>query len=310
MKLDMFLHVFHWRKALSERKHWFVRRNGEVKGPFLSAQITRNILLGRLHADDEMSLDEQNWQAVARHKELYPDVMQEMPVDKDKLDLAKIQADERVSDQRRQKENMAQERRRTRERRGIESDVMLVHRQHRKEINDAYKNNFKRPKLPALSILLLLIVIIAFGFILKPQKQDVLVDCSLPAHERVNWSSCYFIKLNAENQNLESAILTDAILNESNLLGANFSGADMAYAEIMASDLSYANLERARLIGVNLKQTDLRYANLKDANLSYADLSGALLAGANLDNTRFDNAIWIDGQLCKKGSIGSCKTRQ
>ncbi len=293
-----------------ERRHWFVRRNGEVKGPFLSAQITRNILLGRLHADDELSLDEKNWQQVARHRELYPDVMQETPVDKDKLERAKVQVDERVSDQRLQKENMAQERRRTRERRGSESDVMLVHREHRKEMNDAYKNNFKRPKLPAFSILLMLIVIIVFGFILKPQQQDALVDCSLAANKRVNWSSCYFIKLNAENKNLESAILTDAVLNESNLLGANFSGSDMAYAEIMESDLSYANLERARLIGANLKQTDLRYANLKDADLSYADLTGALLAGANLENTRFDNAIWLDGQLCGKGSIGSCRTNK
>jgi pentapeptide repeat protein len=293
---------------LVERRHWFVRRNGKVKGPFLSAQITRNILLGRLHSDDELSLDENNWQQVARYRELYPDVMLEIPVDKDKLDVAKIQADERVIEQRRQKEDMAQERRRTRERRGVESDVMLAHREHRKEMNDAYKNNFQRPKLPVLSILLMVIVIAAFGFILKPQKQNVLVNCSFPANKGVNWSSCHFIKLNAENQNLESAILTDAILNESKLLGVNLSDSDMAYAEIKESDLSYANLERVRLIGANLKQTDLRYANLKDADLSYADLSGALLAGANLMNTRFDNAIWIDGQLCGRESIGSCKT--
>ncbi len=310
MKLDVFLYIFHWRKALVVQRHWFVRRNGKIKGPFLSAQITRNILLGRLHAEDELSLDEQNWQQVTRHKELYPDVLQETPDNKDKVELAKIQVDERVSDQRRQKENMAQERRRTRERRGVESDVMLVHREHRKEMNDAYKNSIKRPKLPTLSILLLITVIIVFGFILKPQKKDVLSDCSLPANKGVNWSSCYFLKLDAENQNLGSAILTDAILNESNLLGANFTDSDMAYAEIMASDLSYANLERVRLIGANLKHTDLRYANLKDADLSYADLSGALLAGANLENTRFDNTIWVDGQLCRKGSIGLCKTNK
>lgn len=290
-----------------ERKHWFVRRNGEVKGPFLSPQITRNILLGRLHHDDELSLDEQNWQEVSRHRELYPDVMQEVTIDKDKLEVAKIQADERASDSRQQKKVMAQERRRTRERRGNESDVMLVHRENRKVMNDFYKNHLKRPKLPALSILLVMTVIVAFGFFLNPRKQESLVDCSLPASIGVNWSSCHFIKLNAENQNLASAILTDAILNESNLLGVNLSDSDMAYAEISASDLSYANLERVRLIGANLIQTDLRYSNLEDADLSYADLSGALLAGANLRNTRFDNAIWIDGQLCGKGSIGLCK---
>lgn len=292
---------------MAERRLWFVRRNGDVKGPFLSAQITRNILLGRLHPDDELSPDEQNWRKVSKHRELYPDVMLETPVDKEKLEVAKIQVDERVSEKRQQKENMAQERRRTRERRGTESDAMLIHRENRKELNETYKSKFKHPKLPTFSIALLIVVIIVFGFILKPQQQKTLVDCSLPASQGVNWHNCHFINLNAENQNLESAILTDAILNESNLLGVNLSGADMAYAEIQSSDLSYANLEGVRLLGADLKQTDLRYSNLKNADLSYADLSGAMLAGANMSNANFENAIWTDGRLCKKGSVGSCQ---
>jgi uncharacterized protein YjbI with pentapeptide repeats len=293
--------------VLTERRHWFVRRNGEVKGPFLSAQITRNILLGRLHFDDELSPDQQSWQQVAQHRELYPDVMQETPIDDNKLSLAKIQADERISEQRREKEDMAQERRRTRERRGTESEAMLIHREHRKGTNDLYRNKLNHPKLPAFSIIFSVIVIVLFGFVLKTEKQSAIVDCSLPANKGVNWSNCNFIKLNIENQNLESSILTDAILNESNLLGVNLTDSDMAYAEIRASDLSYANLERARLIGTNLEKTDLRYANLKDADLSYANLSGARLAGANTINTRFENTIWTDGHVCKKGSIGSCK---
>jgi pentapeptide repeat protein len=292
---------------LTERRLWFVRRNGEIRGPFLTAQITRNILLGRLRPDDELSPDEQSWQPVSKHKELYPDVMNETPVDEKKLELAKVQVDERVIEQRRHKENMAQERRRTRERRGTESEAMLVHRKNRKTLNESYKNKLSRPKLPTFSIVFLIVVIVVFGFVLKPEKQKSLIDCSLPASAGVNWRNCHFIKLNAENQNLNSAILTDAILNESNLLGVNLSNSDIAYAEIRASDLSYANLEGARLIGANLKQTDLRYANLKDADLSYADLSGALLAGANMSNAQFDNTIWTDGQICKKGSVGSCQ---
>ncbi len=292
---------------MAERRLWFVRRNGEIKGPFLSAQITRNILLGRLLPDDQLSVDERNWQSVANHQELYPDVMLENPVNENKLENAKVQVDERVSEKRQQKENMAEERRRTRERRGNESEMMLEHRQNRKELSDIYKNKHKRPKLPTFSIALLVIVIIVFGFILNPQQQKSLVDCSVPASKGVDWKNCHFINLNAENQNLESAILTDAIFNESVLLGANLTAADMAYAEINKSDLSYANLEDARMIGTSLKQTDLRYANMKNADLSYADLSGALLAGANMKNTKFDNTIWSDGKVCKKGSIGSCQ---
>ena len=296
-----------WRLGLVERRLWYVRRNGEVKGPFMSAQITRNILLGRIRPNDELSTDEKNWQTVAVHRELYPDVMQESPIDNEKLENAKVQEDERVLEQRKQKQNMAQERRRTRDRRGVESDVMLMHRQHRNDLADTYKHRIKRPQLPILSILLIMIVIIVSGYVLTPENKNLQSGCALPPAKGVNWSNCNFVDLNIENQSMESSILTDATLNQAKLLGANFSGSDMAYAEITKSDLSYANLEKVRLIGADLKHSDLRYANLKDADLSYADLSNALLAGANISNTKFDNTIWTNGQICKKGSVGSCR---
>jgi uncharacterized protein YjbI with pentapeptide repeats len=217
-----------------------------------------------------------------------------------------MQLDERVSDQRRDKQNMEQERRRSRERRANESDAMLEHRQHRKEIDDAYKNNLKRPKTPFLSLLLIAIVIIGFGVVLKPENKASQADCASPPAKGVNWANCRFISLDIENQNLESAILTDAILNESRLSGVNFAGSNMAYAEISRSDLSYSNLEDVRLIGADLRYSDLSYADLKDADFSYADLSNALLAGANMVNTKFDNAIWIDGRVCSEGSTGAC----
>ncbi|MBL1140719.1 MAG: pentapeptide repeat-containing protein [Proteobacteria bacterium] len=292
---------------MAERRLWFVKRNGEIKGPFLSAQITRNILLGRLRYDDEISPDEHNWQKIDKHRELYPDVLQETPVDEEKLEIAKMQVDERVSEKRRQKNKMAQERRKTRERRGTESEIMLVHRENRNSLKELDKKHLKRPKLPVTSIALLIIVMMVFGFVLKPQEENGLIDCSLPAGKGVNWHHCHFINLNIENQNLESAILTEATLNGANLMGVNLSGADMAYAVIKSSDLSYANLERVRLIGANLTQTDIRYANLKNADLSYADLTGAQLAGADLSNAQFNNTIWTDGRQCKKGSVGSCR---
>ncbi len=294
------------RNGLVERKTWFVRRDNVVKGPFLSAQITRNILLGRLHPDDELSLDEQQWQEVAMHKELYPAVLQKSPVDKKAVDIARIQVDERVADQRRAKNKMEQDRRRTRERRATESEAVLVHRQHRKEIDDACKNSVKRPKMPFRSVALMVIMIIGLGLKFNTENQSSQADCSSPSGIKVNWSNCTFINLNIENQNLAFSKLTDAILNESNLLGVNLSGADMAYAEITKSDLSYSNLENVRLIGANLQSSDLRYANLKNADFSFADLSNVLLAGADLSNVKFDNTLWTDGRICKKGSIGTC----
>jgi len=56
-------------------------------------------------------------------------------------------------------------------------------------------------------------------------------------------------------------------------------------------DLSHANLRGANLIG----------ATFINATLKGADLSGAKLAGAN-----FSGALWTDGSVCLKGSIGGC----
>lgn len=300
-----------WSSILAERRLWFVRREGQVKGPFLTAQISRNILLGRLNPDDEISVDEVNWQKIIKYSELIPEVMSQEPVDQEKLEIAKIQVDERVSEKRREQQGshqeMAEERRKTRERRGTESKEMLRHRNNINTLNEKYKKKLKRPKLPVLSIVLLVFVLVVFGFVLTSNQKKEIVDCSVPASKGVNWQNCLFVKLEAENQNLQQSVLTDAKLNNAKLLGVNFSGSDMAYAEIIASDLSYADLEGARLVGANLSKTDLRYANLKNADLSYADLTGALLAGANLNNVQLSNAIWVDGQVCKKGSVGSCQ---
>lgn len=296
---------------LAERRLWFVRREGQVKGPFLTAQISRNILLGRLNYDDEVSVDEVNWQKIIKYSELIPELMLQEPVDQEKLEIAKIQVDERISEKRRQNQNihqkMTEERRKTRERRGTESKEMLRHRKNINTLNETYKKKLKRSKLPVFSLVLLVFVLVIFGFVLTSNQKKELVDCSVPASKGVNWQNCLFVKLEAENQNLEQSILTDAKLNNAKLLGVNFSGSDMAYAEIIASDLSYSDLEGVRLVGANLSKTDLRYANLKNADLSYADLTGALLAGANLNNVQLSNAIWVDGHICKKGSIGSCQ---
>ncbi len=300
-----------WSSILAERRLWFVRREGQVKGPFLTAQISRNILLGRLNYDDEVSVDEINWQKVIKQPELIPEVMLQEPVDQEKLELAKIRVDERVSEKRHQQQNshkeMAEERRRTRERRDTESKEMLRHRKNINTLNEAYKKKLKRPKLPMFSIVLLVFFLVVFGFVLTSNQNKELVDCSVPASKGVNWQNCLFVNLEVENQSLEQSVLTDAKLNNAKLLGVNFTGSDMAYAEVIASDLSYADLEGVRLVGANLSKTDLRYANLKNADLSYADLTGALLAGANLNNVQLSNTIWVDGQVCEKGSVGSCQ---
>ena len=66
-------------------------------------------------------------------------------------------------------------------------------------------------------------------------------------------------------------------------------------------DFYGANFNGANLNNANLKGANLAYATLRKASLFKADLTDADLRG-----TDFEGALWIDGTICQKGSIGKC----
>lgn len=284
---------------MTAEKQWFVRRNETVQGPFASAQITRNILLGKIRANDELSSNKKNWQAVAKHRELYPDVAQ---IETSGLETTPDKPADTLKEKGIEKQKRAEERRYLQERRKTAADAELI-----KQQASASGRNNKSMRMPVVSLILILMFIAFFAYQLRSNQITNKADCLSPAGSGVNWHSCTLPYLQVENKNLDASVLRDAILNEAKLMGTSFINADMAYVELIKSDLSYTNLESAYLIGANLRQADLRYSNLKGADLSYADLSGALLAGANMENTRLDNTIWFDGKVCAKGSLGLCR---
>src|SRR3569832_663567 len=82
---------------------WYVRRKGEVKGPYPAGLITRYILLGRIREDDELSPDGSVWTLVQEHRELIPDVIKAAATDpaaQQRLDAARRWADERNTQRR------------------------------------------------------------------------------------------------------------------------------------------------------------------------------------------------------------------
>ena len=94
-------------------------------------------------------------------------------------------------------------------------------------------------------------------------------------------------------------------------------GCDLRGADLRGADLSESNLEGANLMGAKLEGANLTDATLEDASLEKADLHNANLHGASLDHASIDEAdfkgadlqdtTWINGKVCKKGSIGMCK---
>src|SRR5512133_536118 len=97
----------------------------------------------------------------------------------------------------------------------------------------------------------------------------------------------------------------------------NCPGCDLRGADLRGVDLSDAKLEGINLMGANLEGVNLEEATLDDASLEKVNLRNAKLHGASMDHATIDGAdfkvadlqdvTWIDGKVCKKGSIGTCK---
>jgi uncharacterized protein YjbI with pentapeptide repeats len=94
-------------------------------------------------------------------------------------------------------------------------------------------------------------------------------------------------------------------------------GCDLRGADLRGLNLSDSNLEGANLMGANLEGVSLEDSTLDDASCEKANLRNAKLHGASMDHATVDEAdfkgaylqdvVWIDGRICKKGSIGVCK---
>lgn len=293
---------------------WYMRRDGHVRGPFPQAQISQYILLGRIREDDALSTDRESWTPVRDLPHLIPEIMKHTDTEEGRLRLqeARMRADERRgSDRRLGSERMRAdtgERRREGDRRQGETAATLRHRKIRRDVLDAESAADTGPCGPQCKIVLAFIGLLAVIFIVfTPDVLDTHADCSAPPAPQVNWINCRLPALEAEQADLRGARASNMDLTGARLVGANLIGSDLAYTTLNLADLRHADLSNARMTGAGLRATDLRGARLAGADLSYADLREARLEGTVLSETRFDNAIWVDGRVCKAGSVGQCR---
>lgn len=297
----------------SDEHLWYTRRAGQVRGPFPQRQISHYILLGRIGDTDELSVDREHWHPLVELPHLTPEVMRNIDSDEDRqrLQMARLHADERRGGDRRLGSERMQrdtgERRRDSDRRQDEEAEMLRHRELRRGVLNAGRTAAVGPCGPQCRrVVLLLAALAAVFFVVTPETPSARADCNAPAAERVNWSNCRLPGLAAEQANLRGALARNMDLTAARLVAANLIGADLAYTLLNLADLRRADLSNARMTGAGLRGADLRGARLSGTDLSYADLSEARLDSAALSETRFDHAIWIDGRVCKPGSVNSC----
>lgn len=162
-----------------------------------------------------------------------------------------------------------------------------------------------RTPLVVLAALLGLVVLVA---VLAPGRRPVSqADCTAaPAAGRL-WDFCAQPGIDASGNDLRRLSARNADLSGARLQRARLGKADLSYADLGAADLALADLSDARLLGASLRGVMLHHARLARADLRYADLTGAQLMGTDLRDARLDFAIWIDGRVCARHSLGACR---
>lgn len=318
---------------MQTKQRWYTRRGDQIRGPFPAQQISRFILLGRIHDTDELSTDQHNWQKVTEVPILLPEELKadlDEPEAVERLKIARMREDERNSRDRRDiedQEKPPQERRASDPgRRQSEEEAIIRHREIKTAIAEAAVQRKQHYFLRGVLSTLFLAGVVVAAWYYQPWQEQESADCNALAQPWVNWNNCLMEGVKLVTADLRGAKLRNANMGGADLRGAHLSGADIAYTSLVGANLSGAELHEVTMLGTNmrnadlagadlsganlayavLQKADLSNANLTDANLSNADLEGATLKTATLTGAIFDQAIWLDGRICAKGSVGKC----
>ncbi len=95
-------------------------------------------------------------------------------------------------------------------------------------------------------------------------------------------------------------------LRDTRLSNIDLQQAALPFTKLSSCDLTHTNLQGAFLRKADLEDAILDFANFNNANLQGANLKNASIFKATFENANLENAIWVNGIRCKKGSIGRC----
>ena len=288
-------------------KSWYTRQHGVVGGPYPGDLIDRFIVLGRLHADTEVSLDGVSWQPLGQAWDL-----SSLP-DGEALHRAQLWEDQRVTDRRTTSLGSAEERRSRSDRRRSETPGAILRR-----IGRARRMR-QGPVLKAGPLVylglggLLALLTTASVYLYFVRVSGNPIDtawgrsCALPLQPGVRWTHCDLRGRRFPQAQLPGVQASNVNLQGSLLSGSNLRNADFSYANLQGARLDGADLSRAMLKGANLEGAVLSGATLDGADLSYANLLGAEMANLSLRGAVLNHAIWSDGSPCAANAVGSCR---
>ena len=270
---------------MSNKTLWYWKKNGKVTGPFAEGMIQQYIILKRVHPNDLMSQDKENWSKVASIPALIPDVI-------------KHKSDENFDERLKAAKRWADDRGKVR---GDESSEGFI---PRKKITHIGISTMGWTSI-AIFIVFIMAIVFAF-FYFTPENQSKQINCYNQPAKKIVFNGCELSGKNFSKQMIQYASFKNAHMNNINLSQSILSYSQMQYSDLShsnltASKLDHVNLTAAILTGAILHRTDFSYANLNYANLKGAKVKNINLTGASLSKT-----IWFNGKTCAQGSVGRC----
>lgn len=271
-----------------ETQLWYIKVKGQVKGPYTTGLISKDILLGRIHPSDLLSRDKELWHKASTIREVMPDVVKHRnePNYKERIRAAKRWADERDTIR--------------------EVDQNGINKRHttRKRVTHLGIKTTGITGIIAVAIIVSGFIYAMFRF--TPDDPLAKINCSAPAGAGVIYDTCHLQRKLFNKKNLQGSSFKNSLLQNSQFKQANLQNSNLDYA-----NLSHADLTQANFTGASLRATDFRGATLNatiftNADLSYADLSNAKASALKLTGARLSNTIWFDGTVCNKESLGQC----
>lgn len=150
-------------KPMSQQP-WYVRKDGRTRGPFPGRQVAREILLGRIRTQDEISVDREHWLHPGAMPQLVPEVLKHADTEQGRqhLLLARLREDERQHERRGAASVPVDGNRRHGDQRTVESFDVAVHHAPETRAPDEGESGERNLLLPAAIIMIALFVLTAY----------------------------------------------------------------------------------------------------------------------------------------------------
>ncbi|MDH5178627.1 MAG: pentapeptide repeat-containing protein [Gammaproteobacteria bacterium] len=283
--------------AANQPHLWYIRREGEVSGPFPTGQVVQYLVLGRFQVTDEASANQADWQPIDDIDEL----SQELEAVPD-LNSARRWADER----RRERRYGNDEEREAADRRQGETLSHYISRAAREMLIDTFWQGTSGGAKASLIFVGAVVVVVSLMILLTPSKSPFSEKCTAPFAQGVDLSHCDLADARINLSNLTRANLMGAYLQGARVVNSSFMLANLQYIEFDHAVITNVSFARSNIKGGSYRKAELKGVTFLDANLTYADFRGAKLQDVDFTGANMSHAIWTDGKPCRSKTIESC----